>query len=99
MRPNEVTPRGLALALTILEGDKYKAILPYDYLANQCHRPGFNRVDDAAFTNNQIIEWVKRSLLHWEALQQRADMVKFYLSTAQVNILLFVPITRNGGRS
>ena len=91
LQPNEVTPKGLALALTLLEGDKYKAILPCDYLANQCGRPGFNRVDDAASTNNQIIQWIKQSLLHWDALQQRAGVLKFYISTAQVNFFRTCP--------
>ncbi|TEB36120.1 ras GEF [Coprinellus micaceus] len=33
--------------------------------------------------NNQIIQWIKQSLLHWDALQQRAGVLKFYISTAQ----------------
>jgi son of sevenless-like protein len=98
LQPNEITPQGLALALTLLEGDKYKAILPCDYLANQCRRSGFNGVDDAASTNNRIIEWIKQSLLHWDALQQRAGVVKFYLSTAQVNIFSSTSITHNSAK-
>ncbi|KAJ3548437.1 hypothetical protein NMY22_g1270 [Coprinellus aureogranulatus] len=83
MPASEVTPKGLAIAMTILEGDKYKAILPCDYLADQCGRRGFDRVGDAASTNNRIIQWTKQSLLHWDAFQQRAAVLKFYITTAQ----------------
>ena len=86
------------MALTLLEGDKYRAILPCDYLANQCGRPGFNRVDDAASTNNQIIQWIKQSLLHWDALQQRAGVLKFYISTAQVSLFFSLFVIHNERR-
>lgn len=85
MKGNEVTPAGLAIALTLLEGDKYKAIMPCDYIANQCGRPGFDKVAEAVSTNNQIIQWTKQSLLHYDGFQQRAGVLKFYINTAQVS--------------
>ncbi|RXW24190.1 hypothetical protein EST38_g1647 [Candolleomyces aberdarensis] len=80
---SEVTPQGLAIALTLLEGDRYRQIMPCDYLANQCGRPGFNNVDAACSVNNKIILWVKQSLLHYDALQHRADVLKFFIHTAK----------------
>lgn len=86
MNARNVTPSGLAIALTLLEGDKYKAIKPCDYLANQCGRPGFDSVAEAASTNARIIQWTKQSLLHYDGFQQRAAVLKFFISTAQVRL-------------
>lgn len=81
---NEITPQGLAIALTLLEGDRYRQIMPCDYLANQCGRPGYNNVDAACSVNNKIILWIKQSLLHYDALQSRAAVLKFFINTANV---------------
>ncbi|KAF5324648.1 hypothetical protein D9611_004380 [Ephemerocybe angulata] len=83
MTADEITPQGLAIALTLLEGDKFKAIMPCDYLANQCRKPGFNNVDAACSVNSKIITWIKQSLLHYDALQARASVLKFFINTAQ----------------
>lgn len=80
------TPKDLAVALTILEGEKYKAIMPCDYLAylrpEQIH--GYhNPVEIARVVNNHIIQWVKQSILHYDEVLPRADVIKFYVHTAQ----------------
>lgn len=92
MQANEITPRGLAIALTLLEGDKYEAILPCDYLSNQCGRLGVDKVNDAAMTNNKVIQWTKQTLLHYDGFQQRAAVLKFYIHTAQVTSFPLVSI-------
>jgi son of sevenless-like protein len=81
---SEVSPEGLAIALTLLEGDRYRQIMPCDYLANQCGRPGYNNVDAACSVTHKIILWIKQSLLYYDALQSRAAVLKFFINTANV---------------
>ena len=80
-----MTPLALAIALTILEGDKFKQIMPSDYLANQVGIPGFNAVDLAIRLNNKIIQWVKNMLLYYDAVKHRATVLKFFINTAKVS--------------
>ncbi|KAF8061461.1 hypothetical protein FPV67DRAFT_1509075 [Lyophyllum atratum] len=81
-RTSEMMPQDLAIALTLLEGDKYKAILPTDYIAHlrKQHRP--NNVEAACLTNNKIVLWVKQSVLHYDAIGLRAQVLKFFVNTA-----------------
>ncbi|KAH6918894.1 hypothetical protein BKA70DRAFT_1089732 [Coprinopsis sp. MPI-PUGE-AT-0042] len=79
------TPKDLAVALTILEGEKYAAVMPCDYLAylraenvNGYHNP----VEIARIINNHVIQWVKQSILHYDDVLSRADVIKFYIHTA-----------------
>ncbi|KAG5652947.1 hypothetical protein H0H81_002955 [Sphagnurus paluster] len=74
-------PQDLAIALTLLEGDKYRAILPTDYIAHlRNHRP--NNVEAAYMTNNKIVLWVKQSILHYDGIESRAQVLKFFVNTA-----------------
>lgn len=84
------TPKDLAVALTILEGEKYESIMPCDYLAylrgeniNGYHNP----VEIACIVNNHIIQWVKQSILHYDEVLPRADVIKFYIHTAMVSLI------------
>ncbi|KAJ2924053.1 hypothetical protein H1R20_g13049, partial [Candolleomyces eurysporus] len=81
LSPNEITPHGLAIAFTLLEGDRYRQIMPCDYLA-KFDRPGYNNVDAACSANKKITLWIKRSLLHYDSLQSRAAVSKFFIQTA-----------------
>lgn len=78
-----MTPRDLAIGLTLMEGDLYNAILPTDYLVHLRRRPATN-VDTASAMNNKIILWVKKSILHYDKLENRADVLRFFINTAQV---------------
>ena len=88
---SEISPEGLAIALTLLEGDRYRQIMPCDYLANQCGHSGYNNVDAACSVNHKIILWIKQSLLHYDALQSRAAVLKFFINTANVRSTSFSP--------
>lgn len=61
-------PRDLAIALTLLEGDKYKVILPTDYIAHLEKQPRPNNVEAAYLANNKIVLWVKKSVLHYDTV-------------------------------
>jgi len=84
LQASDITPRDLAIALTLLEGDKYKAIVPSDYIAHLRRHSGFNSVEAACLVNNKIVLWVKRSVLHYDTAELRTQVLKFFLNTAQV---------------
>ncbi|KAJ3507608.1 hypothetical protein NLJ89_g6206 [Agrocybe chaxingu] len=79
---SQIKPQDLAIALTLLEGDKYKALLPSDYIAHLGQHQGYNNVKAAYTTNNKIITWVKDSVLHYDSVEKRADVLKFFINTA-----------------
>ncbi|CAA7267623.1 unnamed protein product [Cyclocybe aegerita] len=79
---SQIKPQDLAIALTLLEGDKYKALLPSDYIAHLGQHQGYNNVKAAYTTNNKIIAWVKDSVLHYDSVEKRADVLKFFINTA-----------------
>ncbi|KAJ2924054.1 hypothetical protein H1R20_g13048, partial [Candolleomyces eurysporus] len=81
----EITPQSLALALTLLEGDKFRQISPSDYLAHLCGRPEYTNVEAASSVNEKIVLWVKQSLLHYEALNPRVALMKFFINTAKAH--------------
>ncbi|KAH9483782.1 Serine/threonine-protein kinase STY17 [Psilocybe cubensis] len=79
---SQIKPLDLAIALTLLEGDKYKVLVPSDYIAQLRRHPGYNNVEGVYTTNNKIILWVKDSILHFETAQDRASVLKFFIHTA-----------------
>ena len=87
LQGSDIAPRHLAIALTLLEGDKYKAIVPSDYIAHLRKHPGSNAVKVACSVNNTIVLWVKQSVLHYDTAQSRAQRLEFFLNTAQVSRL------------
>lgn len=80
----QVSAQGLALALTLLEGDKYRQISPSDYLAHLCGRPEYTNVDAATSVNRMIMLWVKQSLVHFEEIAPRVSVMTFFINTAKV---------------
>ncbi|KDR73425.1 hypothetical protein GALMADRAFT_124495 [Galerina marginata CBS 339.88] len=82
LQASQIKPQDLAIALTLLEGDKYKALVPSDYIAHLRRHPGYNNVEGAYTTNNKIILWVKDSILHDDSAENRAAVLKFFIHTA-----------------
>jgi son of sevenless len=78
--------RELAIALSKLEGDKYSRILPADYISYFRHGSR-NTVKAAYEMNNKIISWVKQSILRYDDLEKRSEILKFFVYTAMVKKL------------
>jgi len=78
-------PRGLAIALTLLEGDNYKALQPSDYIIHFAHDRSDN-ISKVYETNNRIIAWVTESILHYDDLQNRVQVLRFFIHTALVSV-------------
>lgn len=80
--PNK--PQDLATALLILEGDKYTRILPADYISYLQHQPPKGNVEAAFQMNHRIINWVKYGVLNYDKLEDRIEVLKFLVFTAEV---------------
>lgn len=87
----------LAAALTILEGNCYKRILPGDcveYLVRADHSLIDNPYNIALATNKTITLWVKKSILDGRNWERRAAYYRFFFQTAKVSVYpQFVPIS------
>lgn len=80
----QIKPYDLAIALTLMEGDKYRVLRPPDYLAFLRKHPGQNPIEDVCNTHNKIILWVKCSILHYEKIEKRSDVLRFFINAALV---------------
>ena len=78
-------PIELANALALLEGDKYKVIVPFDYIAHLKKHPGRNNIEGAYTTNNKIIFWIKDSVLRNDTVEKRVSVLNLFIDTAQVS--------------
>jgi hypothetical protein len=67
-----------------MEGDKYCVLRPPDYLEFLRKYPGHNPIEDVYRTHNKIILWVKCSILHYEQIEKRAEVLKFFINAALV---------------
>ena len=90
LQDSDIAPHHLAIALTLLEGDKYKAIFPSNYIAHFRKHPGSNGVKVTCTVNNQIILWVKQSVLHYDKAKLWVQHIEFFLKTEQVSRLTWV---------
>jgi hypothetical protein len=85
LQASQIKPYDLAIALTLMEGDRYRVLGPPDYLAFLMKHPGHHLVEDVYSTNNKIILWVKCSILHYEKADKRAEVFKFFINAAEVS--------------
>jgi len=80
----DLEPRGLAIALTLLEGDNYKALRPSDYIMHFAY-DGSDNISKFCETNNKIVAWVIDSVLHYNEVQNRVQVLMFFIHTALVS--------------
>jgi son of sevenless-like protein len=84
LRSSQISPRDLAIALSLLEGDHYKALQPSDYL-QRLSKGQSDRVKIYGDTNEQIKLWIIKSILYYDTVSNRSQLVKFYIKTALVS--------------
>jgi hypothetical protein len=85
------TPGQLAAALARLEGEKYRQILPAEYVAHAGGLPLYSPNLSAAIALNELIgKWIKSSILDErlgegkKGLQERSKVMQFFVETAKV---------------
>jgi hypothetical protein len=85
------TPSQLAVALARLEGERYRRILPGEYVAHAGRLPMYCPNLSAAISLNQLIgNWVQSCILDLEfdedpkELEKRSDLKRFFVHTAMV---------------
>lgn len=81
-RSSEMQPKHLAIALTLMEGDKYRAILPADYILH-LRRETRNRVEAAKKVNKAIQLWVQHVVILTPRLDERTRTLVFFVNTGQ----------------
>lgn len=86
LRASQIRPYDLAIALTLMEGDRYRMLGPQDCLAFLMKHPGHNFIKDVYNTHKNIILWVKSSILHYEKKEERSEVLKFFIHTAEVSV-------------
>ncbi|KAF9533346.1 hypothetical protein CPB83DRAFT_845111 [Crepidotus variabilis] len=77
----DIRPRDLAIALTLLEGDNYAALRPSDYLRHLTRKVS-NNLRKAYETNNKIFAYVVDSVLFYDKVEDRAQVLKMFINTA-----------------
>ncbi|KIM42498.1 hypothetical protein M413DRAFT_444900, partial [Hebeloma cylindrosporum] len=82
LRAAQIKPYDLSIALALMEGDTYRLLRPPNYLAFLRKHPGHNPIEDVYNINNKIVLWVKRSILHYEETEKRAEVLKFFINAA-----------------
>ena len=86
LQSSQVTPHDLAIGLTLLEGDNYGALHPSDYIMHLSKRQS-TKIKKLYDTNNKIKVWVTESILHFNDVHDRAEVLKFFIHTAVVSPL------------
>lgn len=81
-RSSDMQPKHLAVALTLMEGDRYRAILPADYIL-YLRRDTGNRVEAAKKVNKAIQFWVQHTVIRTPRLDERTRTLVFFVNTGQ----------------
>lgn len=84
-------PKHLATALTLMEGDKYRAILPADYIIYLRRETG-NRVEAAKKVNKAIQLWVQHTIIRTPRLDERTRTLVFFVNTGQVSLYHYTQV-------
>jgi hypothetical protein len=81
LKSSQIKPYDLAVALSLLEGDQYKALQPADYLL-YLSKGQSDGVKKYHSTNEKIRLWVISSILRSDTVLQRSEVMKFFIYTA-----------------
>ncbi|KAJ3565272.1 hypothetical protein NP233_g7743 [Leucocoprinus birnbaumii] len=81
----DMHPRDLAIGLTLMESDKFKQIYPSDYLMFLNGHLGSDVLAAAKEVHLKIVKFALKSILHFNDVLHRADVMKFFLNTAKAS--------------
>jgi RasGEF domain len=80
----EFNSEQIAAALMVLEGDMYSRIRAADCINHLQERQCPNRVAEVHAMTLKITFWVKQKVLHSDRIEERGEMLKFFLKIAEV---------------
>ncbi|KAG5645359.1 hypothetical protein DXG03_006421 [Asterophora parasitica] len=80
----KLDPVDIAEQLTLLESRRYIKVTPHDCLChNGTQLPEANGLALFCSTHDQVVSWVKVSILSNDALGKRADTIEFWIKVAE----------------
>jgi len=79
-RTAEMTPTDLAIGFTILEGDRFRDILPIDYALHLNKRS--SNITGLCEVNNKIIAWIQGRILFAQNIKARVAFTEFFIKVA-----------------
>ncbi len=85
-RPSQFEPRDLAIGLTMLEGDHFRALRPPDYIVHLTKGLSDN-MNKIIQTKNKIRAWIIDRIFHYDTIDRRAGILKYFIDTAIVGPL------------
>jgi son of sevenless len=86
----DISPQGLAGALTVLESERYSKIMPSDCIAWLVGAREDNPISTFIADNDKLSYWVTESILKPDEQSKRFENRKYFLWVAEVGYL-FLP--------
>ena len=80
-------PHSLAVVLSLLEGENYQALRPSDYVLHLTKNMSEN-VNKFYETNEKIKLWVIESILQYDDVLRRAEVMAYFIKTALVSPII-----------
>jgi len=80
----DLEPHSLAIVLSLLEGENYQALRPSDYVLHLTKNMSEN-VNKFYETNEKIKLWVIESILQYDDVHRRAEVMTYFIKTALVS--------------
>jgi len=85
-KSSRIKPRDLAIGLTLLEGDYFRALRPHDYIMHLTKGLSDN-INQIFQTKSKIRAWIIDRILHYDSIRWRSAILKFFIETAFVSPL------------
>ena len=82
--PANLEPHSLAIVLSLLEGENYQALRPSDYVLHLTKSRSEN-VNKFYEMNDKIKLWVIESILQYDDVHRRAEVMTYFIKTALVS--------------
>lgn len=99
-------PKELAIALTLIEAERFDQLTPYDYLMYIRDPSSDSGVKVACRIHNDVMRWVKEFVLDYDEVEVRASVISIFIDTAEVSSFCCSnmhhgakPVYRNAGNS
>lgn len=90
-------PKELAIALTLIEAERFEQLTPYDYLMFLRDPASDSGVKVACRIHNDVMRWVKEFVLDYDEVEVRASVINIFIDTAAVSFFCCLAMHRGRG--